>query len=135
MQIKKIVIHCSDTFSNMDTSAADINEWHKARGWSKIGYHYVIRRDGSVETGRPEDKPGAHVAGHNTGSLGICMIGGKARPGENPTNFTRQQWQTLETLVKRLKVDWPQAEITGHTDLDASKTCPTFNVKAWANGL
>ena len=135
MKINKIVIHCSDTFADMDIGKLEIDQWHRERGWSGIGYHKVIRRDGTVENGRPEGIPGAHVHGHNSNSLGICMVGGKARRGENPCNFTRQQWASLENLIRILTLEYPDAEITGHTDLDSGKTCPTFNVKAWANGL
>lgn len=133
--INKIVIHCADTFADMDIGAKEIDQWHRQRGWSQIGYHYVIRRSGEIEKGRPESKPGAHVAGHNTGSIGICLVGGKARGRENPCNFTRQQWTALENLVRILTIEYPQADVLGHTDLDAGKTCPTFNVKAWAAGL
>lgn len=133
--INKIVIHCADTFADMDIGAKEIDQWHRQRGWSQIGYHYVIRRSGEIEKGRPENTPGAHVAGHNTGSIGICLVGGKARGRENPCNFTRQQWAALENLVRILTLEYSQAEVTGHTDLDAGKSCPTFNVKAWASGL
>lgn len=133
--INKIVIHCADTFADMDIGAKEIDQWHRQRGWSQIGYHYVIRRSGEIEKGRPENKPGAHVAGHNTGSIGVCLVGGKARGRENPCNFTRQQWAALENLVRILTLEYPQAEVLGHTDLDSSKTCPTFNIKAWAAGL
>jgi N-acetylmuramoyl-L-alanine amidase len=132
--MNKTIIHCSDTFADMNTTAADIDRWHRERGWSQIGYHYVIKRDGTVEQGRPENVPGAHVAGHNTGSIGICLIGGKARGRENPCNFTRHQWRALESLVMQLAIEYPQAEVLGHTDLDAGKSCPTFNVKAWWGG-
>lgn len=131
--MKYIVIHCADTFADMDIGAKEINEWHKQRRWSEIGYHYVIRRNGDVEKGRSENKPGAHVAGYNTGSIGVCLVGGKARDGENPCNFTRAQWRALESLIMQLSIEYPQAEIVGHTDLDVGKTCPTFNVEAWWN--
>ena len=129
--MNKIVIHCAETFADMDIGAAEICQWHRQRGWSQIGYHYVIRRNGDVETGRAEDKPGAHVAGHNVGSIGICLVGGKARGRENPCNFTRAQWRALESLVMQLIVEYPDAKILGHSDLDPTKSCPTFNVKAW----
>lgn len=132
--MKNIIIHCADTFTSMDTTAADIDRWHRDRGLSQIGYHYVIKRGGAIEQGRPENVAGEHVAGHNTGSIGICLIGGKARGRENPCNFTRHQWRTLESLVMQLAIEYPQAKILGHTDLDAGKSCPTFNVKAWWSG-
>lgn len=135
MQIDKIVIHCSDTFPDMDIGRREIDTWHRERGWTQIGYHKVIRRSGEVERGRPENTPGAHVAGHNHNTYAICMVGGKAWDGQNPCNFTRQQWSSLENLVKILLMEHPGAEVVGHTDLDDKKTCPTFDVKAWVNGL
>jgi N-acetylmuramoyl-L-alanine amidase len=129
--MKKIVVHCADTFADMDIGVKEINEWHITRGFDRIGYHYVIRRDGSIEKGREENVTGAHVQGHNTGSIGICMVGGKARGRENPCNFTRKQWATLDKLVSDLTTKYPTAEVCGHTDLDEGKSCPTFNVKAW----
>jgi N-acetyl-anhydromuramyl-L-alanine amidase AmpD len=127
MKINKIVIHCADTPAEMDIGADTIRKWHvEERGWKDIGYHYVIRRDGTVEKGRADNVPGAHVAGHNTGSLGICLVGGKLR-----VNFTHQQWAALEKLVRGLLFTHKEAEIFGHNDLDKSKPCPMFNVKAW----
>jgi len=129
--MNKLIIHCADTFSDMDIGAKEINQWHKDRGWSEIGYHYVIRRSGEIEVGRPEQKAGAHVVGHNTGSLGICLVGGKARGKENPCNFTKAQWKALEGLIFDLTKKYPKAEVCGHTDLDSGKRCPTFDVKSW----
>ena len=129
--MRYIVIHCADTFADMDIGAKEIDQWHKQRGFTEIGYHYVIRRNGDVEIGRPERNPGAHVSGHNTGSIGVCLVGGKARGRENPCNFTRAQWRALESLTMQLALEYPQAKITGHTNLDSGKSCPTFNVESW----
>jgi len=75
MTIQKLIIHCADTPPNMDVGAEEIRRWHvEGNGWSDIGYHYVIRRCGLIETGRDESTPGAHVRGHNTGSIGVCMV-------------------------------------------------------------
>jgi len=130
--INKIVIHCADTFSDMDVDSQWIRDIHvKQNGWKDIGYHYIILRDGTLEKGRPESQSGAHVAGHNASTIGVCLIGGKARKGENPTNFTKEQWRVLEALVTDLTNRYEEAEVVGHCDLDSGKTCPTFNVKAW----
>lgn len=125
--IEAIVIHCADTPVGMDIGADTIREWHvNGNGWRDIGYHYVIRRDGTVEKGRPVHEPGAHVAGHNARSIGICLVGGK--PG---ANFTRWQWAALEALVMDLTRQYPGVTVTGHRDHDSRKTCPTFDVAAW----
>lgn len=138
-EINKLIIHCADTFHDMDTNAATIDKWHKEQGFNSIGYHYVILRDGSVEKGRDESVVGAHTKGHNHDSIGVCLIGGKARNGHgehsNPANFTHAQWETLRNLVKQLILEHPNAELFGHGDLNSDKTCPSFDVKAWAEGL
>ena len=82
-QIDHIIVHCSYTPPSMDIGAETIREWHtlpkpKGRGWSDIGYHWVIRRNGTVEAGRSEERAGAHAKGYNQDSIGICLIGGKS---------------------------------------------------------
>lgn len=134
----KIVIHCADTYAHMNVGAAEIRSWHLARGWSDIGYHYVIKRNGTLETGRDRDndgkileETGAHVYGHNTGTLGICLIGGKGAHNGPEDNFTVDQWTTLRTLVLLLSEVYPKAKIFGHTELDKGKSCPNFDVQKW----
>ena len=132
-EIKKIVIHCADTPSSMDIGAEEIKGWHtdlppRGNGWSRIGYHYVIRRDGSLEYGVDETESGIHVRGHNADSIAICLVGGKP-----DANFTKNQWKTLENLVEYLAKKYPNVEVMGHRDLDSKKTCPCFDVKAWWN--
>jgi N-acetylmuramoyl-L-alanine amidase len=79
-KINRIFVHCSDTPTGRDVSAADIKRWHtdpkpKGNGWRDIGYSHVIRIDGTIELGRPVEQVGAHVAGHNSDSIGICLVG------------------------------------------------------------
>jgi len=124
--IDKIVIHCADTPAGMDIGRDEIDRWHKERGWNKIGYHWVIRLDGTAERGRPESRQGAHVKGHNRDSIGVCLVGGKGG-----FNFTRAQMKTLDRLCDKLAKSYPNAEFMGHRDLDRGKTCPNFDVKAW----
>ena len=133
-EIKKIVIHCSD--STWGTSE-DINRWHLERGWDGIGYHYVITNgrakstdsykeqdDGLIEKGRPVEKTGAHVRGHNSDSVGVCLIG---------THWftSRQHYKSLPTLLATLmyqhKID--ADNIFGHYELDKGKTCPNMNIE------
>jgi N-acetylmuramoyl-L-alanine amidase len=130
-------IHCSDTKANMDIGEKEIRAWHIERGWSDIGYNVTIRRNGRVEIGRPLEHIGAHVKGHNSDSLGICLVGGKGHDGKPQDNFTPQQWESLELTLKWLRLAWPSASIRGHSDLilagDPPKACPCFNVVEWCN--
>ena len=131
-QINKIIIHCAATPPIMDIGVSEIRDWHvNGNGWSDVGYHYVIRRSGMVEEGRPVDKSGAHARGHNADSIGICLVGG-VDADQNPiANFTRPQWAALSTLVDGLvEAYWP-VEVIGHHDVDPHKECPCFDVKAW----
>lgn len=132
---KYIVLHCAATRPEQDIGAKEIRAWHKAKGWQDIGYHYVIRRDGTVEKGRSETAIGAHVGGHNSNSLGICLVGGVSskdfRVAEN--NFTPAQWQSLESLVAVLCRKYPGAVIIGHRDFPkVAKACPSFDARMWA---
>ena len=128
-----IVIHCAATRPSQDIGAKEIRRWHKERGWFDIGYHYVIRRDGTVERGRPDDRPGAHVRGYNHRSLGIVYVGGVAKDGKTPEdNRTPEQIAVLTALVERLTTEYPEAEVIGHRDLpNVRKACPSFDVREW----
>lgn len=129
-----LVIHCSATRAVMDVGVADIRKWHMAQGWADIGYHYVIRRSGKVETGRPLDSIGSHVKGHNANSVGICLVGGLNNDTFKPeNNFTPQQWESLVRLLKTLTAKYPKAKVLGHRDFpNVHKACPGFNAKPWA---
>ena len=130
-KIEEIIIHCTDTYSDMDVDIELIRKWHvEERGWSDVGYHYLIRRDGSVETGRDINRPGAHAVGHNSHSIGLAIAGGKARGDESPTNFTQAQWDSLEDFVVSLVEQFPDPNVIGHNNV-SKKACPTFNVKKW----
>jgi len=126
-----IVVHCSDTSPTMEgIDAAEIRRWHTAKGWTDIGYHYVIKRDGVREPGRPLHVWGAHVEGMNAVSVGICMVGG--RHGE--FDFNRKQLDMLDVTLLELTQEYPNAIVLGHRDLDARKTCPGFNVQEYWYG-
>lgn len=126
--ITKIIVHCSATPEGKDYTTADIKRWHLARGFSDIGYHYVIYRDGSIHKGRDEKVAGAHCTGQNTCSIGVCYIGGVANDGKNTPKDTRtlQQKNALLALLKDLKSKYPQAKIYSHRDF-ANKACPSFD--------
>ncbi len=125
--IKELIVHCSATPEGKDYSVDTIRQWHLQRGFSDIGYHYVIYRDGSIHIGRDESIIGAHCTGHNTNSIGICYIGGCASDGKTPKDTrTTEQKQSLVKLLKELKIKYPQASIHGHRDF-ANKACPSFD--------
>lgn len=126
----------------MDIGAAEIRKWHvDSNGWADIGYHYVIRRNGIIETGRDLDRDGdvleevgAHVAGHNARTVGICMVGGVDKDGKPANNFYPIQFQSLAFLIPLVKTLWPsQSEtwVKGHRDLFPGKACPSFDVSRW----
>lgn len=128
-----LVVHCAATKASLDIGAADIKAWHRKQGWLDIGYHYVIRRSGAVEAGRPEDRPGAHARGFNHVSIGICLAGGVGEDGKTPeNNFTDAQFAALRQLLNDLIQRYPHAKIVGHRDLpNVNKACPSFDVKEW----
>lgn len=126
--ITLIVIHCSAVRPDQTSSAEQIDSWHKSRGWKGIGYHYVVRRDGSIELGRPIEEPGAHVVGHNKYSIAICYEGGLDATGNPADTRTPEQVRALRELVERLHERFPNAVIVGHHDLNPHKPCPCYNV-------
>lgn len=125
--IKEIIVHCSATPEGKDFTISDIKRWHLERGFSDIGYHYVIYRDGSIHVGRSESIAGAHCTGHNTISIGVCYIGGMDSTNKNPKDTrTQQQKDALLRLLKELKRKYPSAKIYSHKDF-ANKACPSFD--------
>lgn len=127
-KINKIVVHCSDSDDSLDIGFREINDWHRQRGWLSpsgvsCGYHYIIRRDGSVEVGRPEHETGAHVRGHNSDSLGICLVGRR--------DFSPRQMDALFAMIWGLghkhQLD-PTEDVLGHYELDSGKTCPNLDM-------
>lgn len=145
--VRFIAVHCSATSPDTDVGVDEIRKWHKAKGWEDIGYHYVIRRDGTVEAGRSLEMQGAHVEGHNHESIGICLVGGVRRDPDadgkndadgprwdlNPdANFTAAQYASLESLIKLLIPRYPGAVVRGHRDFPGvMKACPSFDAPAW----
>lgn len=120
-------MHCTATAEGKNFKAADIDQWHKQRGWNGIGYHYVIDLDGTLEIGRPEVKVGAHCLGHNSNSIGVVYVGGVASDGKTPKDTrTEAQKASLIKLLTRLKHRFPNAAIHGHRDF-AAKACPSFD--------
>jgi len=136
--IEDIIVHCSYTPPSMDIGAARIRQWHTSpdpndpsKPWSDIGYHFVIRRNGNIETGRPLEIAGAHTKGKNARSVGICLVGGMHETSRRSEfNFTRSQMISLNSLLARLQGQFPLAEVSGHRDWD-NRDCPCFDVKSY----
>jgi len=126
--ITLLIVHCSAVRPGQRSSAKDINGWHREKGWNGIGYHYVVRRDGSIELGRPLEEVGAHCVGHNSHSIGICYEGGLNELGEEADTRTPEQKLALRKLLEELHQQFPKAIIVGHHDLNPGKKCPCFDV-------
>lgn len=148
--IKRLVIHCSASVNGRAFTIGDIDRWHRDRGFKRqeaarlafkpelraIGYHFVIEVDGTLRSGRLPDEVGAHAAGHNADSIGVCIVGTDA--------YTDAQWKTLVRVVGEMGARFGQLQILGHRDLSPDtdgdgivephewlKTCPGFDVAAW----
>lgn len=124
--INLIIVHCSATPEGRNVAVADIDRWHRERGFDGIGYHYVVYIDGSVHEGRPLEKVGAHCKGHNAHSIGICYVGGVDIFDKPKDTRTLAQKDALVNLLMRLKRRFPKAVIRGHRDF-AAKACPSFD--------
>lgn len=119
----------------MDIGREEIDRWHERRGFKSesgihCGYHRIIRRDGSVEWGRPFKEIGAHCQGRNLYSIGICMVGGIDDEGSPDSNFTFSQYQALEDEILWIRSLYPGVEIHGHREY-ANKACPSFNASVF----
>ena len=132
-ETKYIVIHCSQTRPSQNIGAKDIDRWHRERGWLKIGYGGVIKRDGTFEQGRKDNEVQAHVKGYNHNSYGLCLVGGALEEDwkQPQDNFTAEQWDSLKRELTRLIKQYPDAQIVGHYMLDDKKTCPNFDVRKY----
>lgn len=143
--IKYIAIHCSATYPTMRVDRERIKGWHLKRGFSDIGYHFLVERDGTVVNGRDLDgdglvleEIGAHVAGYNSKGIGICWIGGTMEDNHKKAedNRTPEQMITLKNLTQELADIYPKAIIKGHRDFPGvAKSCPSFDVKEWCESV
>lgn len=128
--ISEIIVHCTATPEGKDYTVDDIRAWHRQRGWSDIGYHYVVYRDGRVLEGRPVGQVGSHVAGRNTGTISISYIGGLTADGKAAKDTrTAAQRASLLWLVTELRARHKSiTKVTGHNQY-AAKACPSFDVR------
>ena len=133
----RIVAHCSATRITQDISVHDIDRWHRVeRKWAGIGYNLYIKRNGVAFGGRQWDIVGAHVQGHNSTTVGICLEGGVNAQGQGEDNFTDAQKTALFTWCEYLLLRYPtiprKDALWGHTDFKGvEKFCPSFNAKAY----
>ena len=129
--ISHLIVHCSATPAGRDIGVSEIDKMHKDRGFTRVGYHYVIRRNGHTEVGRPESAIGAHATGFNKKSIGICLVGRVDKQGRGEANFYPLQLAALRALLVALSQRYPEAQIIGHRDTGAKKDCPSFDVAHW----
>lgn len=131
--INDIIVHCTATLPGQDVGVAEVTQWHRARGWKNIGYHYLVRLDGSVEKGRPASQPGAHCYGHNAHSVGVAYVGGldgEGRPKDTRTEAQRRAMLKLLADLTRMY----RCRIHGHRDY-AQRDCPCFDAAREYEGL
>ena len=126
--IKEIIVHCTATPEGRPVTIKEITNWHKQRGFSTIGYHYVVMLDGSVQNGRDVNVSGAHCTNHNSISIGVCYVGGCDKNMNAKDTRTDAQKRALLDLLKRLRTIYPTAKIYGHRDF-ANKACPSFDAR------
>lgn len=133
---KYLVVHCAATQNKPSFSWKTIDQMHRQQGWLGIGYHFVICTDGTIQEGRPLDTIGSHVKGHNSESVGICLIGGVNKAGKAECNYTKEQMDSLKELLDYLRWFYDdKVEVLGHRDFEGvSKACPCFDVKDWYKG-
>jgi N-acetylmuramoyl-L-alanine amidase len=128
--IHTLVIHCTATPEGRDVDVKTIRMWHtRDNGWKDIGYHYVVYRDGSVHAGRPVEQVGAHVAGHNSGSIGVVYVGGVDASMKPKDTRTPEQKVALRKLLTELVKTYKITTLVGHRDFDKGKACPSFDAK------
>lgn len=134
--ITLLIIHCSATPQGVGLSFEDCRRDHiRHRGFSDIGYHFYVTRDGEIHRGRPPEKVGAHCQNHNRHSIGICYEGGLDAGSQPSDTRTLEQKASLLALLRELKRIFPHALIVGHHDLNSMKPCPCFNAEREYRGL
>ncbi|WP_226018407.1 N-acetylmuramoyl-L-alanine amidase [Novosphingobium sp. FKTRR1] len=130
--ITHLTIHCAATPEGRDNSAAEVTRWDIQR-FGQASYHWVVELDGDAIRTLRDDQKGAHVAGHNTGNIGICYVGGTStlNTGAKPKDTrTPKQRETLRRLVAEYRAKYPGIIVLGHRDWPGvSKACPIFDVK------
>ena len=133
--MKYITIHCSATKPKTNFGVDRLRDLHvKQNGWSDIGYHFYITTDGRLHPCRPLNRTGAHVKGHNTDNIGVCLEGGLNNDTGKPDNtYTNNQMAALADIVDYLQNSFgiDDENVKGHRDWGANKACPCFDVQQW----
>lgn len=119
--INKVFVHCSASENEAHDDVSVIKQWHLARGWSDVGYHFYIKKNGLIQKGRPLHVVPAAQKGHNTGSIAICLGGLK--------EFTEAQFDSLRELCDTIRKEMPHVTFHGHCEVEPNKTCPVFDYK------
>lgn len=131
-EINRIIVHCSATAPSQDIGVSEIRHWHLSRNFSDVGYHIIVRRDGTREEGRPIETPGAHAKGHNEDSIGVCLVGGVDEDSKPEANFTFMQYITLRQVINEIRGFHGELEVLGHRDIEGvKKACPCFDVASF----
>lgn len=139
--VREIAIHCAATRPDwmagrsIAEKVAEVRRWHLASGWKDIGYHRVIDRDGKVLAGRPETVIGAGIAGHNSGLIHVCLLGGhgSAETDRFLQHYTAQHDIALRQMIQAISSRTSIQKVSGHNEY-AAKACPGFNVPLWLKG-
>lgn len=125
--VKKIIVHCADTKVNQSFDITDVDQWHKQRGFSMVGYHYYIKLDGTIQEGRNLEQVGAHCKGQNSDSIGICFEGGKNSDGSKWDSPLSAQLDSWHTLYQYLCLMFGNLPLKGHYEY-SEKSCPNFDI-------
>ena len=130
-RVTYLIIHCTATKCNVDYTEDDLLQDHLKRKFVTVGYHYYVRKDGTVKQFRPLDKIGAHCKPYNSVSIGICYEGGLDENGNPANTLTYLQYQAIGALLVELQNKFPDAVVRGHRDmpLASKKACPCYNAR------
>jgi N-acetylmuramoyl-L-alanine amidase len=127
-----IVVHTTATPEGRDFDVRDIEKMHRDRGFNGVGYHFVVKLDGTVQTGRPQEMVGAHVENHNATSVALSYVGGVDAKGKAKDTRADAQKAAMRELIIDLMTAYPNATVLGHRDFPkVRKDCPCFDVRTW----
>jgi N-acetylmuramoyl-L-alanine amidase len=135
-KISELIWHCTATPEGREVLVGEVDRWHRDRGFHRskpvgnlnltsIGYHKLVHLDGSVSIGRDASEVGAHVSGHNTGTIGYCYVGGITKTGKSKDTRTAAQKKTMLALTRDAIANFGLTKVSGHHDY-AAKDCPCF---------
>jgi len=143
-KINQIIVHCTatrpDWWENktINEQVKEVTRWHLDRGFSDIGYHFLVSRSGEVVQGRPVEKSGAHAKSHNSDSIGVAMFGGFGSDADDlaTEHFTPLQLAATYELIRKLQEQYgvKNENVIGHNRI-SSKSCPGFRVQKWLSGM